>query len=103
MPLIGPEVFNCPDELSDALEEIADHLDWDIVVESVEDDWVRFRVVGVTDWCAATQMDLAKHEIFGADYTNYQILCSSQRPHGEGLWIQELDGDGEYCPGVWQY
>ena len=46
----------CPRDIEEILEKIATVLGTDVVVERVEKDWVQFRAVGLTDWCATAQI-----------------------------------------------
>lgn len=103
--LLQDNLQGCSNNLREALEKISATLNHDVGIVSIENDWVRFRVVGLTDWAAAAHIDLEKDRIFGADVWKYQVLCSSQAPHGEGVWIQELTGSkqGECQAGVRQY
>jgi hypothetical protein len=105
MPLLDQNLYDCSDDLCDILENISKVLEAEVVVDDYEGDWVNFRVIGMTDRCAIHEIDQWKHEILGADLPFYAIRASSARLNGEGLWIQELEGNAlhEYKTGPWLY
>jgi hypothetical protein len=103
MPLLPQNLDCCTDELRDVLEQIANVLNKNVVVDGEDGDWVNFRVIGLTDWGAAEEIEENKEEIFGADHVYYPIRCSFKSPRGEGVWIYDGDASHEYRHGFWYY
>ncbi len=103
MPLLPNNLGACSKELQGVLDQIANVLDRDVVVDRVQGDWVNFRVIGLTDWCAALEIEGNKDQIFGADWVSYPIRCSATSPNGEGVWIYDGDQPHEYRQGYWYY
>ena len=105
MQLLDQNLHDCSDDLCEILESISKVLEADVVVDRYNGDWVNFRVIGMTDRCAFNDIDQYQREIFGADLPFYAIRASSARLNGEGLWIQELEGNAlhEFKTGPWLY
>ena len=103
MSVLSSTLQPCSSDIHSVLERIAEVLGRDLTVESVSGPWVGFRVTGLTDWCAATEIEQNKQKIFGDDWLCYPIRCSWAMPDGAKVWIYDGDDFQNYLPGYWHY
>jgi hypothetical protein len=103
MPVLSTTLQTCSSDIRNVLERIAEVLERDVVIEDVKGPWVGFRVIGLTDWCAATEIEQNKQEIFGDDWLCYPIRTWWAMPDGAKVWIYDGEDFQQYLPGHWHY
>ena len=103
MQLLPQNLSSCSSDLQEVLEQVASVLEKNVMVDGAKDDWVNFRVIGLSDWNAAKEIERNRQEIFGDDWVSYPIRCSFKSPRGAGVWIYDGDAPDEYRQGYWYY
>jgi hypothetical protein len=101
------EIDELPDRIQAVMRRIADVFPQDLAIESWDGEWVHFCLRGLADHAAITTLEAKHTEVLpGAEFFDYQILCSWSSTNGNGLWLHYLpnaDAPRDYRPGVWFY
>ena len=101
------EIVNVPAQFQAILERLEELLDSWVVVDSYNDEWVKFHFSDLVDRYAIVAIEKnIKQVLVGDELKEFQILCPWSDQGGKGLWLHYLAdpiAQIEYRAGAWFY